>query len=173
MLYVAPERLTTPRCLDLLDRAQDRALRDRRGPLRIAMGTRFPARVPAAVAAARALPRIPRIALDGHRRPANATEIRARLGLADARVFVSSFDRPNIRYAIVDKADARSQLLNFIRVEHPGDAGIVYCLSRRKVDETAAWSGHEGCACPSLSRRDGHGDASGASGAAFNVKTGW
>ena len=54
-------------------------------------------------------------------------------------MFVSSFDRPNIRYTIVDKDDARNQLLRFIRDEHPGEAGIVYCLSRRKVDETAAW----------------------------------
>jgi ATP-dependent DNA helicase RecQ len=54
-------------------------------------------------------------------------------------VFVSSFDRPNIRYTIVDKSEPRSQLLRFIRDEHEGEAGIVYCLSRRKVDETAAW----------------------------------
>jgi ATP-dependent DNA helicase RecQ len=54
-------------------------------------------------------------------------------------VFISSFDRPNIRYTIVDKQDARAQLLHFIREEHDGDAGIVYCLSRKKVDETAAW----------------------------------
>src|SRR5260221_71302 len=67
------------------------------------------------------------------------TEIVARLGLADARVFTSSFDRPNIRYAIVDKGDARAQLLRFIEDEHRGEAGIVYCLSRRKVDEIAAW----------------------------------
>jgi ATP-dependent DNA helicase RecQ len=54
-------------------------------------------------------------------------------------VFTSSFDRPNIRYSIVDKGDARAQLLRFIEDEHRGEAGIVYCLSRRKVDETAAW----------------------------------
>ena len=66
-------------------------------------------------------------------------KIAMRLALDEARVFISSFDRPNIRYTIVDKADPRSQLLTFIREEHKGEAGIVYCLSRRKVDETAAW----------------------------------
>ena len=57
---------------------------------------------------------------------------------------MSSFDRPNIRYTIVDKDDPRAQLLRFLRDEHPGDAGIVYCLSRRKVDETAAWLATKG-----------------------------
>ena len=81
----------------------------------------------------------------GHGRSANVrTEIIARLGLDHARVFVSSFDRPNIRYTIVDKSDGRTQLLGFIRDEHPGEAGIVYCLSRRKVDETAAWLATKG-----------------------------
>ena len=61
-------------------------------------------------------------------------------------MFVSSFDRPNIRYTIVDKDDARAQLLAFIRGEHPGEAGIVYCLSRRRVDETAAWLAGKGIA---------------------------
>src|SRR5205085_4387154 len=70
--------------------------------------------------------------------------------LEEARLFVSSFDRPNIRYTIVDKgADSRSQLLRFIRDEHAGQAGIVYCLSRRKVDETSAWlAAHRLCALP-------------------------
>jgi ATP-dependent DNA helicase RecQ len=67
-----------------------------------------------------------------------------RLKLDDARVFISSFDRPNIRYRIVEKRDSRRQLLAFIREEHVGDAGIVYCLSRKKVDETAAWLAAEG-----------------------------
>ena len=73
-----------------------------------------------------------------------ATEIIRRLALDEARVFVSSFDRPNIRYTIVDKQDARAQLLRFIRDEHAGEAGIVYCLSRKKVDETAAWLAAQG-----------------------------
>src|SRR5712671_4287944 len=88
-------------------------------------------------------PGVPRIALTATADPQTRAEIVRRLMLEDARVFISSFDRPNIRYAIVDKEDARSQLLRFIEEEHAGEAGIVYCLSRKKVDETAAWlAGH-------------------------------
>jgi ATP-dependent DNA helicase RecQ len=71
--------------------------------------------------------------------PQTRTEIASRLALDAARLFVSSFDRPNIRYTIADKADARTQLLTFIREEHNGDAGIVYCLSRPQGGETAEW----------------------------------
>jgi ATP-dependent DNA helicase RecQ len=88
-------------------------------------------------------PKVPRIALTATADPQTRTEIIRRLQLDDARVFISSFDRPNIRYAIVDKNEAREQLLRFIQEEHAGEAGIVYCLSRKKVDETAAWlAGH-------------------------------
>src|SRR5258705_7956628 len=88
-------------------------------------------------------PGVPRIALTATADPQTRTEIIRRLQLEDARVFISSFDRPNIRYAIVDKNEAREQLLRFIEEEHAGEAGIVYCLSRKKVDETAAWlAGH-------------------------------
>ena len=82
---------------------------------------------------------MPRVALTATADPHTRAEILARLEMGAARVFVSSFDRPNIRYTIVDKADPRAQLLRFVREEHPGEAGIVYCLSRAKVDETAAW----------------------------------
>ena len=64
-------------------------------------------------------------------------EIIVRLGLQQAQIFQSGFDRPNIRYRIVQKQNAKQQLLDFIRAEHAGDAGIVYCLSRKKVDATA------------------------------------
>lgn len=88
-------------------------------------------------------PQVPRIALTATADPQTRTEIIRRLQLEDARVFISSFDRPNIHYAIVDKDEAREQLRRFIEEEHAGDAGIVYCLSRKKVDETAAWlAGH-------------------------------
>jgi ATP-dependent DNA helicase RecQ len=89
-------------------------------------------------------PDVPRIALTATADPQTRAEIVARLALEDAQLFVSSFDRPNIRYAIVDKADPRAQLLRFIREEHARDAGIVYCLSRRKVDETAQWLASQG-----------------------------
>ena len=89
-------------------------------------------------------PGIPRVALTATADPQTRAEIVERLALDRARVFVSSFDRPNIRYTIVDKDEPRTQLLRFIRDEHPGEAGIVYCLSRRKVDETAAWLAAQG-----------------------------
>jgi ATP-dependent DNA helicase RecQ len=89
-------------------------------------------------------PGVPRIALTATADPQTRDEIVRRLQLEDARLFISSFDRPNIRYSIVDKHEARSQLLRFIEEEHAGDAGIVYCLSRKKVDETAAWLAQKG-----------------------------
>ncbi|WP_229401326.1 DNA helicase RecQ [Micromonospora okii] len=82
-------------------------------------------------------PDVPRIALTATATAATATEIAARLGLTGARHFVASFDRPNIQYRIAPKREPRRQLLDLIRGEHPGDAGIVYCLSRASVDKTA------------------------------------
>jgi ATP-dependent DNA helicase RecQ len=84
-------------------------------------------------------PGVPRVALTATADAQTRAEILERLGLGEARVFVSSFDRPNIRYRIVEKDDARRQVLDFIRAEHAGEAGIVYCLSRRKVEETTAF----------------------------------
>ncbi|WP_329100486.1 DNA helicase RecQ [Micromonospora sp. NBC_01699] len=82
-------------------------------------------------------PDVPRIALTATATPATHAEIAARLNLVDARHFVASFDRPNIQYRIVAKQEPRKQLLDLLRTEHPGDAGIVYCLSRASVDKTA------------------------------------
>ncbi len=84
-------------------------------------------------------PNIPRIALTATADEKTRAEIISRLGLEQAQSFISGFDRPNIRYRIVQKQNARQQLLNFIRAEHAGDAGIVYCLSRKKVESTAEW----------------------------------
>jgi ATP-dependent DNA helicase RecQ len=89
-------------------------------------------------------PEVPRIALTATADETTRKEIVANLQLGDARIFISSFDRPNIRYQIVEKANARAQLLAFLRAEHAGEAGIVYCLSRRKVEETAAFLCAEG-----------------------------
>ncbi|KAF4516602.1 hypothetical protein B566_EDAN003349 [Ephemera danica] len=83
-------------------------------------------------------PRVPRIALTATADQATRNEILARLGLSAARVFLSSFDRPNIRYTVLEKDNARKQLLGFL-AGRKGQAGIVYCLSRKKVEETAAW----------------------------------
>jgi ATP-dependent DNA helicase RecQ len=84
-------------------------------------------------------PEVPRIALTATADETTRREILANLHLENARVFIASFDRPNIRYQIVEKANARAQLLAFLRAEHADEAGIVYCLSRRKVEETAAF----------------------------------
>jgi ATP-dependent DNA helicase RecQ len=148
LLYVAPERLLTPRCLNLMERAAA-------GP-GVALfaideahcvsqwGHDFrPEYIQLSVLHKR-FPAVPRIALTATADAATRAEIVQRLRLQEARLFVASFDRPNIRYRIVDKANPRTQLLDFIRREHPGEAGIVYCLSRNKVDETAAWLAEHG-----------------------------
>src|ERR1700675_4532780 len=144
MLYVAPERLTTSRCLDLLDRARLALFAIDEAHCVSQWGHDFrPDYLQLSLLHER-YPQIPRVALTATADPQPRGEILVRLGLTAARIFVSSFDRPNIRYTIVDKDDARAQLLRFIRDEHAGDAGIVYCLSRKKVDETAAWLATQG-----------------------------
>ncbi|MEV5896587.1 DNA helicase RecQ [Nonomuraea fuscirosea] len=80
-------------------------------------------------------PDVPRIALTATATPATHAEISSRLGLDQARHFVASFDRPNIHYRIAPKSEPKRQLLEFLRTEHPGDSGIVYCLSRSSVDK--------------------------------------
>ncbi|MHB8765894.1 MAG: RecQ family ATP-dependent DNA helicase, partial [Deferrisomatales bacterium] len=84
-------------------------------------------------------PGVPRVALTATADAPTRTDIVERLGLGGARQFVAGFDRPNIRYRVVPKDKPRDQLLAFLGAEHGGDAGIVYCLSRRKVEETAGW----------------------------------
>ncbi len=139
LLYVAPERLATPRCLDLLSKTRIALFAIDEAHCVSQWGHDFrPEYLQLSVLHER-FPDVPRIALTATADPQTRTEIAERLALVGARLFVSSFDRPNIRYTIVDKADPRAQLLRFIREDHPGEAGIVYCLSRRKVDETAAW----------------------------------
>jgi ATP-dependent DNA helicase RecQ len=144
LLYVAPERLTTQRCLDLLDQAPIALFAIDEAHCVSQWGHDFrPEYLQLSVLHER-YPVVPRIALTATADPQTRVEIIERLSLANARVFVSSFDRPNIRYTITDKRDARAQLLAFIRDEHPGDAGIVYCLSRKRVDETAEWLRDQG-----------------------------
>jgi ATP-dependent DNA helicase RecQ len=139
LLYVAPERLTTSRCLALLDRARIALFAIDEAHCVSQWGHDFrPEYLQLSVLHER-YPDVPRIALTATADPQTRVEIIERLSLGGARVFVSSFDRPNIRYTITDKRDARAQLLDFIRAGHAGDAGIVYCLSRKRVDETAQW----------------------------------
>ncbi|MEO5765781.1 MAG: DNA helicase RecQ [Casimicrobiaceae bacterium] len=144
LLYVAPERLVTSRCLELLDRARIALFAIDEAHCVSQWGHDFRPDYLELSLLQRRYAGIPRIALTATADPLTREEIVTRLGLRDARVFVSSFDRPNIRYTIVDKADARAQLLAFVLEEHAGESGIVYCLSRRKVDETSAWLATQG-----------------------------
>jgi len=89
-------------------------------------------------------PDVPRLALTATADDQTRADMVERLQLQDAQVFISSFDRPNIRYTLVEKDNPRQQLLRFIRAEHEGDAGIVYCQSRKKVEDTAAWLSEQG-----------------------------
>jgi ATP-dependent DNA helicase RecQ len=144
LLYVAPERLMMPRMLDLLDESKLALFAIDEAHCVSQWGHDFrPEYLQLSVLHER-FPDVPRIALTATADPQTRDEIVRRLALEDARVFVSSFDRPNIRYTIVDKDQPREQLLRFVREEHAGEAGIVYCLSRKKVDETSAWLAEEG-----------------------------
>lgn len=89
-------------------------------------------------------PGVPRIALTATATPATHAEISSRLGLDQARHFVAGFDRPNIHYRVTAKSEPKRQLLEFLRSEHPGDAGIVYCLSRSSVEKIAAFLADNG-----------------------------
>ena len=138
LLYVAPERLLTPRCLALLSRAKIALFAIDEAHCVSQWGHDFrPEYIGLSVIAER-FPDVPRIALTATADDLTRKEIIDRLGLAGARTFVASFDRPNIRYEIVDKHNAPAQLKAFIAERHAGDAGIVYCLSRAKVEDTAA-----------------------------------
>jgi ATP-dependent DNA helicase RecQ len=138
LLYVAPERLLTPRCLNLLGRARIALFAIDEAHCVSQWGHDFrPEYIGLSVLAER-FPEVPRIALTATADDLTRKEIADRLGLTDAPCFVASFDRPNIRYEIVEKQNAPSQLKAFIDERHAGDAGIVYCLSRAKVEDTAA-----------------------------------
>ncbi|GGA08097.1 DNA helicase RecQ [Dyella caseinilytica] len=143
LLYVAPERLLTSRFLDLLERTEVALFAIDEAHCVSQWGHDFRPEYRELTILHQRFPQMPRIALTATADPRTREEIVERLALQDARRFVSSFDRPNIRYAIALRHNARSQLLSFLD-GHRGDAGIVYCLSRRKVDETAAWLSEAG-----------------------------
>ena len=146
LLYVAPERLVTSRFLDLLDRARLALFAIDEAHCVSQWGHDFrPEYIELALLAER-YPAVPRIALTATADQTTRQDIVARLALHEARIFVSSFDRPNIRYEIIEKQNARAQLLEFIQTRHAGESGIVYCLSRANVEETAAMLGGHGVA---------------------------
>ena len=147
LVYVAPERLLTEGFLELLDQ-----LHQQDGLALFAIdeahcvsqwGHDFRPEYQQLAVLGHRYPGVPRLALTATADQLTRAEIRERLALPDAREFVASFDRPNIRYAVVEKNKEREQLKTFLE-SHRGEAGIVYCLSRRKVDETAAWLAAQG-----------------------------
>jgi ATP-dependent DNA helicase RecQ len=137
LLYLAPERLLTEQCLQLLARSKLALFAIDEAHCVSQWGHDFrPEYIQLAVIRER-FPGVPRMALTATADVLTRNEIVARLALDEPRIFTASFDRPNIRYRIVEKDNPRKQLLAFLRDEHEGDAGIVYCLSRAKVEETA------------------------------------
>ena len=145
LLYVAPERLLTERFLSLLDRARIALFAIDEAHCVSQWGHDFRPEYRALNLLHERWPAVPRIALTATADPPTRREIAERLDLVDARWFVTSFDRPNIRYTVVQKGEPRRQLLDFLG-DHAGEAGIVYCLSRRKVDETAEFLQRQGFA---------------------------
>ncbi len=138
LLYVAPERLVTPRCLSLLAQAKIALFAIDEAHCVSQWGHDFrPEYIGLSVIAER-FPDVPRMALTATADELTREEIAERLSLTDAPRFVSSFDRPNIRYEIIDKVNSMAQLKAFITERHAGEAGVVYCLSRAKVEDVAA-----------------------------------
>lgn len=137
LLYLAPERLAVPDTLALLDRARIALFAIDEAHCVAQWGHDFRPDYLRLTVLHERWPQVPRIALTATATAATRAEIAQRLELTEARHFVADFDRPNIRYRIVAKDNPRRQLLDLLRTEHAGDAGIVYCLSRASVEQTA------------------------------------
>lgn len=144
LLYVAPERLLQGRMLAMLEEVTPALFAIDEAHCVSQWGHDFREDYLQLSELHRRFPNVPRVALTATADARTRAEIAERLQLANARHFVASFDRPNICYRIALKDNPRSQLLRFLRDEHPGDAGIIYCLSRKRVDETAAWLQDQG-----------------------------
>jgi ATP-dependent DNA helicase RecQ len=139
LLYVAPEGLGVPATQRLLDRGRIALFAIDEAHCVSQWGHDFRPDYLGLSMLHERWPDVPRIALTATATTATREEIAGRLDLTGARQFTASFDRPNIQYRIVPKNEPRRQLLELLRAEHPGDAGIVYCLSRASVDKTASW----------------------------------
>ncbi|WP_067522316.1 DNA helicase RecQ [Endozoicomonas ascidiicola] len=144
LLYVAPERLLTESMLRLLDQMQVALFAIDEAHCVSQWGHDFRPEYLQLHHLQERFPAVPRIALTATADKRTRQEIRARLGLQSARVFIDSFNRPNIFYRISQKKQGKQQLLKFLEKEHPEDSGIVYCLSRKKVEQTAEWLSQAG-----------------------------
>jgi ATP-dependent DNA helicase RecQ len=144
LLYVAPERLVTPGFLARLEAGPIALFAIDEAHCVSEWGHDFRPEYTRLDVLAERFEGVPRIALTATADAVTRREMAERLRLDGARRFVSSFDRPNVRYTVVDKQNARQQFLRFYRERHEGEAGIVYCLSRRSVDSTADWLRRQG-----------------------------
>jgi ATP-dependent DNA helicase RecQ len=145
LLYVAPERLLTERCLEMLSHGSVSLFAIDEAHCVSQWGHDFRPEYRQLTVLHERFPKVPRIALTATADAPTRREIVERLALGTAREFVASFDRPNICYRVVEKDEPRRQLKDFL-VSHAGESGIVYCLSRRKVEDTAEWLSEEGIA---------------------------
>ena len=139
LLYIAPERLLQERTLALLERIQLALFAIDEAHCVSQWGHDFRKDYLALDQLQQRFPSVPRIALTATADERTRFEIRERLGLDQAKVYISGFNRPNIRYRITTRLEERKQLLHFLETEHQGDAGIVYCLSRKKTEAVADW----------------------------------
>jgi ATP-dependent DNA helicase RecQ len=144
LLYIAPERLNQSRTLALLRQSPIALFAIDEAHCVSQWGHDFRSDYLCLNVLEEVFPTVPRIALTATADARTREEIVTRLMLAEADQFVAGFDRPNIRYRIALKHNARQQLLRFLKDEHPTDAGIIYCLSRRKTDDTAHWLQQQG-----------------------------
>ena len=144
LVYVAPERLVTADFLRRLEAVPLALFAIDEAHCVSQWGHDFRPEYTALDVLAERFPDVPRIALTATADAVTRREMAEKLRLENARRFTSSFDRPNVRYTVVDKQNARQQFLRFYRERHDGEAGIVYCLSRRSVDSTADWLGRQG-----------------------------
>jgi ATP-dependent DNA helicase RecQ len=148
LLYAAPERILTPRFLAMLDSLHERGLFSLvaidEAHCVSQWGHDFREEYLGLTVFAERYAGVPRMALTATADAITRADIVTRLSLGQAQTFIESFDRPNIRYTIVEKDEPKRQLLRLLQDEHEGEAGIVYCGTRKKVEETAAWLNDEG-----------------------------
>ncbi|USD68296.1 DNA helicase RecQ [Vibrio sp. SCSIO 43136] len=144
LLYIAPERLMMERTLNLLSQSRVSLFAIDEAHCVSQWGHDFRPEYQQLSVLQQRFPEVPRIALTATADQRTKQEIIAQLGLSDANVFVHSFDRPNIRYHVSEPSNAKNDLWSFISTHHNEDAGVVYCLSRKKVEETAQWLADKG-----------------------------